>query len=1053
MDPHLPYDEIDLYITNLGFFLTPTSEAKRFPKEDCPNIGLFKRNLAEASRTFHNGNPTGAPSEEGTPNSLERATSPQPKMSPHKIKVERGSIHLSPPPLVMPTLSNDQLDTTAGIFVPNGHRTPPTPNPNSSPNRKFLQILFDRSAPLTEIENFAPVEPYRRYRIFGVVGCLRLLTGWHLVVIRRQRPVASVNGCAIFQITAVQLLPYDYTLSVLALEEELGAGSLDPAPPADFKASTTPPTNLFDRLRAAVQEPSDPSHPLSSARGAEKPEGQPLRLDGCGHGPIVEHPPSPSKYLDETYPSALSTGGTSLCSSPGDGSPRVPEGNPSQPPPRKTSRSQDELLEARIKREIHRLFGEEGNMVVSYAFDLTTRLQSQAARTSNGQPLWRTAHPNFWWNRPLQGDLIANELHAWILPIVQGFAQTARCAMDGFPFGVTLISRRDTRRLGMRYQRRGVNDSGHVANFVETEQILELVGRGQEHLCSFVQVRGSIPLFWSQSPYSLKPVPIIERSRDENLDAITRHLTSLQASYGGPIHLVSLTELSGRESIVGLAYRSYTEAALAKLPSALAGVRFTAYDFHKETQGSSSFNLSGLTGRLDEAFLEVGYFWSADVVLAEQRGVFRTNCMDCLDRTNVVQSAFAQRILNLQLFRLGLQEHPDRGLVHHAALEMTIGALWANNGDALSRAYAGTGALKADLTRTGRRNLQGLVNDATNSLARFYLNAFKDFFTQAVLDYLQGHHRLEKFREVAETHVATEPGLEARLLRVRLSAVQASARLVLEGGETLAAGFVMLSPVRLGRLYHAKLEEKVVLLSSHSLYLCSFHFDLAKVLGFTRIPLDRISSLQIGTYLLTPGDLRDAERPPDGRPPASPPSSHGLLVHYRWDVAVDRHNTRSLRSPRPARLMQLLAGGSGLPTGAPPTDPPASSKPVARFVALKGLGNLDGCRQASITPGANPRARLPPGWESPPAVGEAEPDLGIPTLSPDQVVLTLANCLQASYRARVAVTGDPGAVAPLPLVRKTLLSAEGLRKHLYPSGAGLLLSPKTLGNKLLRTFT
>ncbi|CAG9137151.1 unnamed protein product [Plutella xylostella] len=37
---------------------------------------------------------------------------------------------------------------------------------------------------------------------------------------------------------------------------------------------------------------------------------------------------------------------------------------------------------------------------------------------------------------------------------------------------------------------------GHVANFVETEQIVE---RGGER-CSFVQTRGSIPLFWTQYP-------------------------------------------------------------------------------------------------------------------------------------------------------------------------------------------------------------------------------------------------------------------------------------------------------------------------------------------------------------------------------------------------------------------------------------------------------------------------------------------------------------------------------------------------------------------------
>jgi hypothetical protein len=33
----------------------------------------------------------------------------------------------------------------------------------------------------------------------------------------------------------------------------------------------------------------------------------------------------------------------------------------------------------------------------------------------------------------------------------------------------------------------------------------------------------------------------------------------------------------------------------------------------------------------------------------QQTGVFRTNCIDCLDRTNVVQNIFAKRILEKQL--------------------------------------------------------------------------------------------------------------------------------------------------------------------------------------------------------------------------------------------------------------------------------------------------------------------------------------------------------------------------------------------------------------------
>lgn len=70
-----------------------------------------------------------------------------------------------------------------------------------------------------------------------------------------------------------------------------------------------------------------------------------------------------------------------------------------------------------------------------------------------------------------------------------------------------LISRRSCFRAGTRYKRRGVDDNGHVANYVETEQCLLFGG----HVLSFVQVRGSVPVFWSQPGFKYRPPPQIDR--------------------------------------------------------------------------------------------------------------------------------------------------------------------------------------------------------------------------------------------------------------------------------------------------------------------------------------------------------------------------------------------------------------------------------------------------------------------------------------------------------------------------------------------------------------
>jgi hypothetical protein len=44
--------------------------------------------------------------------------------------------------------------------------------------------------------------------------------------------------------------------------------------------------------------------------------------------------------------------------------------------------------------------------------------------------------------------------------------------------------------------------------------------------------------------------------------------------------------------------------------------------------------------------------------------------------------------------------------------------LWADNGDRLSKIYAGTGAINTSATRSGKKTFAGLISDATKSVGR-----------------------------------------------------------------------------------------------------------------------------------------------------------------------------------------------------------------------------------------------------------------------------------------------------------------------------------------------
>lgn len=103
-------------------------------------------------------------------------------------------------------------------------------------------------------------------------------------------------------------------------------------------------------------------------------------------------------------------------------------------------------------------------------------------------------------------------------------------------------------------------------------------------------------------------------------------------------------------------------------------------------------NVSALINALAPEASSMGFHWrDTKGSICNQNGVFRVNCMDCLDRTNVVQTAIARAVLESQLVKVGLMPPctpvPDQ-------LKVPFMMLWANNGDIISRQYAGTNALK-----------------------------------------------------------------------------------------------------------------------------------------------------------------------------------------------------------------------------------------------------------------------------------------------------------------------------------------------------------------------
>ncbi|ORY22516.1 SacI homology domain-domain-containing protein, partial [Naematelia encephala] len=312
-----------------------------------------------------------------------------------------------------------------------------------------------------------------------------------------------------------------------------------------------------------------------------------------------------------------------------------------------------------------------------------------------------------------------------LIPVIQGFCgslpvSTGAWTSDGRPeiAALGLVSRLSWKRAGARFRTRGIDDDGQVANFVETELIL-----ATDSVClSYVQVRGSVPLFWqqpSQGIQTLQQKVELTRPPQATQPAFDKHFLDLLEHYHS-VHAINLLGQKDAEAMLSSAYSDHLaqlQATLEKTPPSEKGamdaaphgtLSLTPYDFHAAVKtGGHDVVKYDLGTRLSEVIdARERFGWTAvdmstGQIIQQQQGVFRTNCLDCLDRTNYVQDVISSITLASFLSTL------DSPLASSATLWSAHRELWADNGDRLSKIYAGTGAINTSATRSGKKTFAG----------------------------------------------------------------------------------------------------------------------------------------------------------------------------------------------------------------------------------------------------------------------------------------------------------------------------------------------------------
>ena len=399
----------------------------------------------------------------------------------------------------------------------------------------------------------------------------------------------------------------------------------------------------------------------------------------------------------------------------------------------------------------------------SYSYDITRTLQYNITRErkalADGLPCDVDGNFNsmFVWNHHLLGPA-AKSLNApydWCRPIIHGYIDQAAVSIYGRTILITIIARRSRFFAGARFLKRGANDLGYVANDVETEQIVSEAGTTSFHApgpkffaspayTSYVQHRGSIPLYWTQDNTGVTPKPPIELNLvDPFYTAAALHFDNLFERYGAPIYalnLVKARERTPRESKLLDEYTRAIEYLNQFLPSKHKIIHL-AWDMSRAAKSQDQDVILTLESIAEDVVTTTGFFHNGDgetFPIRVQNGVARTNCIDCLDRTNAAQFVIGKRALGHQLHALGVLE--DTVINYDTDAVNLFTHMYHDHGDTIAVQYGGSQLVNTMETYRKINQWTSHSRDMIESFKRYYNNSFLDGQRQEAYNLFLGNY-------------------------------------------------------------------------------------------------------------------------------------------------------------------------------------------------------------------------------------------------------------------------------------------------------------------------
>lgn len=406
----------------------------------------------------------------------------------------------------------------------------------------------------------------------------------------------------------------------------------------------------------------------------------------------------------------------------------------------------------------------------SDSYDITNTLQTNMIRNKT-QSLGLNAdvdltkvfkyNERFVWNNALLEPLLQSfdRVYDWFQPIIHGFIDQVEISIFETQVYVTLIARRSHHFAGARFFKRGVNEMGNVANEVETEQIVADMLTSSFHdtiagfynnprYSSFVQHRGSIPLSWSQTTAAnlrIKP-PIEFDMMDPYYTQSALHFDDMFQRYGSPIQILNLIKQREKTPRETKLLDEFTECItyLNQFLPLDGKLDYTNWDMSRASKSRGQDVIEWLEGYSESSVNKTGIFLNGRTLKETQlqQGICRTNCVDCLDRTNTAQFVIGKRALGHQLFALGVIN--DKYLEYDSDVTNILTEMFHDHGDTIALQYGGSHLVNTLQTYRKINQWSSHSRDIIESVKRFYSNSMVDAQKQEAMNLFLGNHRFEE---------------------------------------------------------------------------------------------------------------------------------------------------------------------------------------------------------------------------------------------------------------------------------------------------------------------